>query len=126
VWDAADRPCGERLAPFLPELVPRLEHHGELTLRGEVRQALVEISAATIERLLATARQRRPRRPYTSRPASETLQALIPVRTFSRAGPSGGWWRRLPGRAGHAQAQGRGSSTSATSKYSTATAPSAK
>lgn len=82
VWEAADRACGKRLAPFLPALVPLLERHGELTLTDEVRHALVGMSAATIDRLLASARQRHPRRPYTQQPASTALRAQIPVRTF--------------------------------------------
>jgi hypothetical protein len=27
-WDATDHVCSKRLAPFLPELFPILEHHG--------------------------------------------------------------------------------------------------
>ena len=27
-WDATDHVCSKRLAPFLPELFPMLEHHG--------------------------------------------------------------------------------------------------
>ncbi len=36
-WEAADRPCGKRLAPFLGELVDTLERHGELTLDPATR-----------------------------------------------------------------------------------------
>jgi hypothetical protein len=39
VWEAADRICAKRLAPFLPELVAQLEHHRELTLAPPVRRA---------------------------------------------------------------------------------------
>lgn len=49
--------CGKRLAPFLPELVPALEREGALHLTTEVRTALLGLSAATIDRRLARARQ---------------------------------------------------------------------
>src|SRR5688572_25452334 len=51
-WEAADRPCGKRLAPFLDELVERLERHEELRLDDAVRARLLGLSAATIDRLL--------------------------------------------------------------------------
>lgn len=81
-WEAADRPCGKRLAPFLAEFVPLLERHGELTLSEPARRALVGMSAATIDRRLAAARSRLPRRPYAPQPAATALRAQIPLRTF--------------------------------------------
>jgi hypothetical protein len=91
VWRAADHPCGKRLAPFLPTLVPALERHGELALTEAVRTKLLGLSAATIDRLLAPARAHRPRRPFTQQPASAALRAQIPVRTF------GEWADAAPG-----------------------------
>jgi hypothetical protein len=81
-WEAADRPCGKRLAPFLAELVPNLERHGVLTLTTEVRTQLLGLSAATIDRLLQSERQRHGRRPAIHQAASATLRAQIPLRTF--------------------------------------------
>jgi hypothetical protein len=49
---------GKRLAPFLPEIVPPLEREAALVLNGEIRTALLGMSAATIDRRLARARQR--------------------------------------------------------------------
>lgn len=82
VWEAADRICSKRLAPFLPELVAALERTGALQLSLEVREQLCRLSAATIDRLLGPDRLRLPRRPYTQRPAPTSLKARIPVRTF--------------------------------------------
>jgi hypothetical protein len=90
-WAAADHPCGKRLAPFLPALVPVLERHGELILSDQTRAALLSLSAATIDRLLRPARQRVLRRPVTHQPATTALRAQIPVRTF------GDWAAATPG-----------------------------
>ncbi len=91
VWLAADRICSKRLAPFLPELVPMLERAGELQLPPRVEAQLLGLSAATIDRLLATARQQYPRRPYSQSRSNSALKALIPVRTF------GEWAEVAPG-----------------------------
>ena len=91
VWEVADRPCGRRLAPFLGELVERLEAWEELRLPGEVAAALCGMSASTIDRLLRPAKERG-RRPWTSgtKPGS-LLKASIPIRTF------GEWGQPPPG-----------------------------
>ena len=87
VWEVADRPCGRRLAPFLAELVERLEAWEELRLPGEVAAALGAMSASTIDRLLRPAKERGQRRPWTSgtKPGS-LLKAAIPIRTFGEWG----------------------------------------
>ena len=58
VWAVLDAPAGKRLAPFLPEIVDRLRAVGELRVDDEVRNRLVTISAATIDRRLAGDRAR--------------------------------------------------------------------
>jgi hypothetical protein len=90
-WEATDRLCGKRLAPFLAEVVPLLEAHGTLTLSGAVRERLLGMSAATVDRLLQGERRRHGRRPATRQPASATLRAQIPART------SGEWAGVAPG-----------------------------
>jgi hypothetical protein len=57
-WAVLGGPCGKRLAPFLPELVDRLRAVGELRIGQQTRDVLVGMSAATIDRRLAGARQR--------------------------------------------------------------------
>lgn len=81
-WEATDRICSKRLAPFLPELVPALERHGELKVSAQVRSKLLRVSPSTIDRLLARARQEDVRRPKTSLRSSSALRAVIPIRTF--------------------------------------------
>ena len=43
--------------PFLAELVASLEKHGHLALEAEVREPLVAISPATVDRLLQARRR---------------------------------------------------------------------
>ena len=83
VWEAGDRMCGKLLAAVLPALVGGLERHGELRLDATTREALVSMSAATIDRQLRSWRKglgRQPRRPAG---AASGLKAAIPVRTWS-------------------------------------------
>ncbi|MGL4743973.1 MAG: hypothetical protein ACRCXL_06235 [Dermatophilaceae bacterium] len=51
-WATLGGPTGKRLAPALPELVPALAAHDELTLDQNGLAALTRISAATIDRRL--------------------------------------------------------------------------
>jgi hypothetical protein len=56
LWEAADRICGKRLKQAIPTLVDAMERHGHLQLEPEVRSRLLEMSAATMDRLLKPAR----------------------------------------------------------------------
>lgn len=80
MWEASDRLCSKRLAPFLSELVAALERHGELSLEPEVRDLLLRMSASTIDRLLRPYRRRGLRRPYSYRPSPTSLKGQIPLR----------------------------------------------
>ena len=91
LWEASDRVCGKRLKALLPTLVPALERHGHLTLDPRVREQLMAVSAATIDRRLASARavtagQRRRRRS-----GGDRVRGRVPVRTF------GDWQDPAPG-----------------------------
>lgn len=85
-WEAADRPCGKRLAPFLKELIAALERHGELVVDPRTRARVVGLSAATIDRLLGPLKREGRRRPVTQSASADTLKALVPVRTFGEWG----------------------------------------
>jgi len=83
VWEVGDRMCSKLLVAVMADLVGALERHGELELTAEVREQLVTVSAATIDRLLKRHRQRlglQPRRPSAS---AGSLKGEIPVRTWS-------------------------------------------
>ena len=83
VAEASDWLCGKRLAPFLAELVPALEAEGALALEPAVRERLVGMSAASIDRHLRRFRlQRRPSGLSTTKPGS-LLKQQVPVHTYT-------------------------------------------
>ena len=90
VWEALGRPGAKRLQPFLPEVVPHMERHGELAIDEARRTLLLEASAATIDRLLHRYRGRTGRRPWTSHHASDA-QHEVALRT------AGEWLDVRPG-----------------------------
>lgn len=81
LWEAADRICGKRLKAILPNLIAALERHGHLALDPLVRQRVLSVSPATIDRLLAPVRSPsvgRAKRKVRTKPSQQ-----IPVRTFA-------------------------------------------
>jgi hypothetical protein len=48
LWEASDRLCGKRLQALL--LLESLERHGHLALDRKVREKLLTMSSATIDR----------------------------------------------------------------------------
>lgn len=82
LWEAADRICGKRLKALLPELVEAMERHKHLHLEPEVREQLLAMSAATIDRLLCVVREHA----YGGRKKKVALnrfRKMVPVRTFA-------------------------------------------
>jgi hypothetical protein len=91
VAEASDWLCGKRLAPFLTELVAALEAEGALALEPAVRERLVDMSAASIDRHLRRFRlQRRPSGLSTTKPGS-LLKQQVPVHTYTP------WEEQQPG-----------------------------
>ena len=82
LWEASDRLCGKRLKVMLPVLVEALERHGHLALDNEVRELLLAVSPATIDRILAPTRVKAGQKRRRMGPAS-AVRRRIPVRTFS-------------------------------------------
>ncbi|MEP7274416.1 MAG: transposase family protein [Acidobacteriota bacterium] len=82
IWQAANRLCSKRLAPFLPEFISVLEKHGHLCLADEVREKLRRISSATVDRLLYEVRHSGRRGVGTTR-SGTLLKHQIPIRTFA-------------------------------------------
>ena len=82
LWEAADRICGKRLKPAIPTLLEAMERHGHLALVPEVRERVLQASAATIDRLLAPVREvgKQGRRRST---INTPLRKSIAIRTFS-------------------------------------------
>lgn len=82
VWEASGELCGKRLAPFLAELVPALEAEGALALESAVRERLLQLSAATIDRRLHPFRLQRRHGLGTTKPGT-LLKQQVPIRTYT-------------------------------------------
>jgi hypothetical protein len=80
-WAATNFICAKRLVPFLPELVPVLEHHGHLRLEDEVRELLLAMSVSTAKRLLAATRRQEQPHGRSTTESGVLLKRHIPVRT---------------------------------------------
>lgn len=91
VWKIMDYICGKRLAPILPEIVPRLVQHGELRVSVPVQQKLMQMSPATVDRLLAPERKKYALKGRSYTKPGTLLKHQIPVRTFAD------WDEKRPG-----------------------------
>lgn len=80
-WEAVGRIGSKRLAPFLAELVPILERHGELVLTDEVRAKVLGLGSSTIDRLLRPYRRIPKRRVGGHPPTLAHIRRQVPIRT---------------------------------------------
>ena len=83
LWEAADRICGKRLKALIPKLVDAMERHGHLDLDPVIKSKLVQISAATIDRMLADARLHIDGQRKRRKGVGAAIRRSIPVRTFA-------------------------------------------
>ena len=91
VAEASDWLCGKRLAPFLPDLVPALQAEGVLVVESAIREQLLAMSAATIDRRLRPFRlQLRPHGLSTTKPGT-LLKQQVPIQTYTP------WEEQRPG-----------------------------
>jgi len=107
IWMIMDCICGKRLRVALPEIIPVLRENFEIDLSTDDERKLQKMSAATIDRLLASERRK-----YNLKGRSQTkpgtlLKHQIPIRTFSD------WDESKPGfveidLVGHDGGDGRG------------------
>jgi hypothetical protein len=92
LWEASDHLCGKRLAAVLPTLMTALERHGHWHVDPNLRQKLLRISPATIDRLLAPARSAQGGKHRRRRTRIVTgVRRRTTVRTFN------GWKDVVPG-----------------------------
>jgi len=83
LWKLLDYLCGKRLVAALPAAIEALERHGELKLTQELRCQLLSISAATIDRLLASEKKKLQLKGRSGTKPGTLLRHQIPIRTFS-------------------------------------------
>ena len=91
IWRVMDYLCGKRLQPALPELVTVLERHNELRCDRLTREKLLQISAATIDRLLRVERRKHELRGKARTKPGTLMKHQIPIRTFAE------WDEQQPG-----------------------------
>ena len=97
VWAVADGMCGKRLAAIMPEMIKKLEEFGEMRLGKEVRGLLLEMSASTLDHLLASERRKMRLKGRSGTKPGSLLKGQIPIRTLRlrsgqavcRVGPEG-------------------------------------
>ncbi len=82
-WRVTRCPAGKRLAPMLGVLVPLLRRDGELELTDTEAEALVAMSAATIDRRLQGAKVLAQFRGQSHTKPGSLLKSQIPIRTWS-------------------------------------------
>lgn len=83
LWEAADRVCGKRLKALIPILVDAMERHGHLDLNPVIKSRILQISAATIDRVLAGARAHIDGQRKRRTGVGAAIRRSIPVRTFA-------------------------------------------
>jgi hypothetical protein len=91
VWQIMGFICGKRLKAALKEVIPTLEKYKEIELDKTIREKLLKISAATIDRVLAPERKKRSLRNRARTKPGTLLKHQIPIRTFSE------WDEQRPG-----------------------------
>jgi len=83
LWLAADCICGQRLKPFIPELITKLEQFDEIKINETIKQKLLTMGSATIDRILkATKKSYQLKGRITTKPGS-ILKSQIPIKTFA-------------------------------------------
>ena len=82
-WTVLGMPAGKRLAPMLAELVAVLRHFGELVIDEDTAALLVSMSAATIDRRLASERAKYQLKGRCATKPGSLLKSQIPVRTWA-------------------------------------------
>ena len=82
LWEASDRLCGKRLRPLIPILIEAMEGHGRLDLDPAIKARLLQMSPATIDRALQSAKGNSQKVRRRGVGGSE-LRRSVPIRTFN-------------------------------------------
>ncbi|HEY6072329.1 MAG TPA: transposase family protein, partial [Anaerolineales bacterium] len=90
IWEICGQICSKRLQPFLPEAIRVLERCQEIELSQGIKELLLKISSASIDRCLRPVRLQASHGLSTTKPGN-LLKSLIPVRTFTE------WDQERPG-----------------------------
>lgn len=83
LWEAGDRVCGKRLKALVPTLIDAMERHGRLDLDPIIKDKVLTVSAATIDRILADTRLQIDGQRKRRKGVGAAIRRSIPVRTFA-------------------------------------------
>lgn len=83
VWEILDFISSRRLHAALPEVIPRLVTFRELRIKKSVQKRLLEVSPATIDRMLRPERKKYALKGRATTKPGTLLKHQIPIRTFS-------------------------------------------
>jgi hypothetical protein len=83
IWELLDYLCGKRLVAILPQIIAKLEEFNELQFEEETRAKLLQLSAATADRLLQPERRKHELRGRGRTRPGTLLKHQIPIRTFA-------------------------------------------
>ena len=90
-WMLTRAPAGKRLAPILETVVPLLRRDGDIVLNDDEAALLVSMSPASIDRHLASERDRLVSRGRSHTKPGTLLKSQIPIRTWAE------WSEDVPG-----------------------------
>lgn len=91
IWIAEDCICGQRLKPFIPDVLKKLEEFKEIRINKEIREKLLSIGSATIDRMLKATRKSYQLKGKSATKPGTLLRSTIPIRTFAD------WDEKVPG-----------------------------
>lgn len=83
IWAIFDYPCGQRLQPMMNEYISVLEKFKELIIPDGVKEKLLKIKAATIDRRLKKFRMLRHKKVLSTTKPGSMLKKNIPIKTSS-------------------------------------------
>lgn len=83
LWEASDRLCGKRLKALIPSLISAMENHGHLDIDIILKERLLVMSAASIDRALKPIRTKIGAFGKRRQGSGSAIRRQIPVRTFS-------------------------------------------
>jgi hypothetical protein len=87
IWVATNLPCAKRLKTIIPLWLP---HYDKFIVPDDVKKALLSISAATIDRLMAPHRSKFNKRGLSTTKPGSIIKKRIPVKTNQ-------WDEKIPG-----------------------------
>ncbi|MEA1926477.1 MAG: hypothetical protein U9M90_04565 [Patescibacteria group bacterium] len=83
IWEIFDYPCGQNLAPMLPEYIEVLEKFEEVSFTDSVKEKLLKISSATIDRRLKRSKRIKKKKVFSTTKPGSMLKKQIPIKTSS-------------------------------------------